>query len=290
MNPLSGVLSESWALYKAHARHLLTIAFIIYVIAAIVAGLLTYVGGLFGALLGELVTIVAVFLLTAALVKAVQDVRDGTVNLSVGQTFSAAAPFLGPVAIASILAGIAITIGLAIIIVPGLFLITIWCMIVPVIVLERVGATGSFGRSWQLVRGRFWNVFGTLILVWLILIVVDIVLGLIFSALPHLLGGFLSSVIGGTIIAPFIAVVLTQMYFRLSATAVPAATAGTAAGGPYGAPGPYGTSPYGTQGYGTPDPSTGFPPAAGQSGTGYPPPAGPADSSWGQPQEGESPS
>jgi hypothetical protein len=284
MNPLSGVLSESWALYKAHARHLLTIAFIIYVIAAIVSAVLTLVGGLFGALLGELVTIVAVFLLTAALVKAVQDVRDGTVNLSVGQTFSAAAPFLGPVAIASIVAGIAITIGFVLIIVPGLILITLWCMIVPVIVLEGSGAFAAFGRSQQLVRGRFWNVFGTLILVWLILLAVDIVLGLIFSALPHLVSGFLSSVIGGTLIAPFIAVVLTLMYFRLSATAVPV---GNPAAGPYGAPGPYGTSSYGTQNpYGAPDP--GFPPAGNQPGAGYPPPGfPPSDSGWSQPQDGQ---
>ena len=44
----------------------------------------------------------------------------------------------------------------------------------------------SFGRSHQLVRGHGWHVFGTLVLVFLILIVVDILLGLVFSALPTL--------------------------------------------------------------------------------------------------------
>jgi hypothetical protein len=108
--------------------------------------------------LGLLVVIIAVFLLQAALVKAVQDVRDGRVDLSVGATFSAALPLVGSVAVAAILAGIAITIGLLIVIIPGLFLITIWCLIVPVIVLEGVGALDSFGRSLQLVRNSFWNV------------------------------------------------------------------------------------------------------------------------------------
>jgi hypothetical protein len=250
MNPLSGVLGESWALYKAQARHLLTIAFIIYLITAIVDALFRELGGIFGVALGDLVTLIAVYLLEAALVKAVQDVRDGRVDLSVGQTFSAAAPFLGSVAIASILASIAIAIGLVLIIVPGLFLITIWCLIVPVIVLERAGTFDSFGRSYQLVRGNFWNVFGTLVVVFLALFVLDLVVGLILVALPIFLAAFLADVIVGTLVAPMIAVVVTLMYFRLSAAT---AAGPAAAGGPYAAQGPYGSQ-------GPSDP--GFPPPA----------------------------
>jgi len=216
MNPLSGVLEEAWKMYRAHAAHLLTIAFVIYLAASVVAGLLSLIGGIFGVFLGSIVEFVAAFLLQAALVKAVQDVRDGRADLSFGQTVSAATPYIGPVAIASILAGIAITIGLILIIVPGLFLITIWAVIVPVIVIERSGALASFGRSQQLVRGNGWHVFGTLVLVFVILIVVDFVLGLIFLALPLLLRNGLSTVISGTLIAPFIALVVTLIYYRLS--------------------------------------------------------------------------
>jgi hypothetical protein len=216
MNPLSGVLEEAWKMYRAHAAHLLTIAFVIYLVAAVVAGLLSLIGGIFGVFLGSIVEFVAAFLLQAALVKAVQDVRDGRADLSFGQTVSAATPYIGPVAVASILAGIAITIGLILIIVPGLFLITIWAVIVPVIVIERSGALASFGRSQQLVRGNGWHVFGTLVLVFVILLVVDFVLGVIFLALPLLLRNGLSTVISGTLIAPFIALVVTLIYYRLS--------------------------------------------------------------------------
>jgi hypothetical protein len=216
MNPLSGVLDEAWKMYRAHAAHLLTIAFVIYLVAAVVVALLALIGGIFGFLLGSMVEFIAAFLLQAALVKAVQDVRDGRADLSFGETVSAGVPFIGPVAGASILAGIAITIGLILIIVPGLFLITIWAVIVPVIVIERSGALASFGRSRQLVRGHGWQVFGTLVLVFVIWIVVDIVLGLIFLALPLLLRNGLSTVIAGTLIAPFIALVVTLIYYRLS--------------------------------------------------------------------------
>jgi hypothetical protein len=281
MSPLSGVLSESWQLYKRYAGHLLTISFIVYLITALVSALLEEVGGLVGAFLALLITLIAVFLLQAALVKAVQDVRDGTVNLSVGQTFSAAVPYLGPVAVASIIAGILIMIGFVLIIIPGLFLVTIWCLIVPVIVLERSGALDSFGRSYNLVRHQFWNVFGTLFLVFLILFAVDIVLGAILRFLPsYFLANFLSTVIGGTLVAPFIAVVVTLMYFRLQA----AVTAGPYGGGPYGGQpgGPYGGPPQG--GYGDPyggQPQGGYaPPPGDQSWTGFPPQGPGSDSGY----------
>ena len=58
--------------------------------------------------------------------------------------------------------------------------------------------------------------FGTLVVVFIILIVVDIVFGLIFFALPVLVRSGLSTVISGTLIAPFIALVVTLIYYRLS--------------------------------------------------------------------------
>ena len=216
MNPLSGVLDEAWRMYKAHAMHLLAIAFVIYLIAAVIAALFALAGGTIGIVLGSLVEIIAAFVLQATLIKAVQDVRDGRANLSIGETVRAATPHIAPVAGASILASIAIAIGLFLIIVPGLFLITIWAVIVPVIVLERSGALASFGRSQQLVRGRGWHVFATLVLVYVMLLVVNLVLGLIFSALPHALSNGLSSIISGTLIAPFLALVVTLVYYRLS--------------------------------------------------------------------------
>jgi hypothetical protein len=227
MNPLSGVIGEAWQMYKAHWKHLLAIAFVIYLAAAIISAILGLLGTI-GIYLALLVSIIALFLLQATLVKAVQDVRDGRADLSISETVNQATPFIGPVALASFLAGIAIFIGFILIIVPGLILITIWAVIVPVIVIERSGVMASFGRSRELVKGRGWHVFGTLVLTWIILFVVQIILGLIFSFAPHALRGGLASVISGTIVAPFIALVVTMIYYRLSSTMAPAG------GGPYG--------------------------------------------------------
>ena len=203
-------------MYKAHAWHLLAIAFVIYLAAAVIAALFALGGTTVGAVLGSLVEIVAAFLLQATLVKAVQDVRDGRADLSLGETVRAATPYLGAVAVASILAGIAIAIGLFLLIVPGLYLITIWAVIIPVIVLEQSGVMASFGRSHQLVKGHGWHVFGTLVLAWIILLAVNIVLGLIFAKLPDVLRSALASIISGTLVAPFVALIVTLVYYRLS--------------------------------------------------------------------------
>ena len=215
MNPLAGILSEAWRMYKAHAWHLIVIALVIYVVAAIIIALLWLAGGI-GVLLGEVVVLFAGFLVEAALVKAVQDVRDGRVDLSVGETVSVAIPSIWPLAVASILASIAIMVGLFLLIVPGLFLITIWAVFIPVIVIERSGALASFGRSQEIVRGSGWHVFGTIALVWILYLLANIVLWLIFAVLPTGIDGGLGSVIAGALITPFIALTVTLIYYRLT--------------------------------------------------------------------------
>jgi hypothetical protein len=204
-------------MYKAHASHLLTIAFVVYLLTAVIQAVFTGLLGVVGALLAAVISIAAGFVLQATLVKAVEDVRDGRADLSFGETLQAALPALGRVALASILAGLAIGIGLVLLIAPGLFLLTIWCLIVPVIVLEGAGTTAAFGRSRQLVRGFGWQVFGTLVLVFVVMLAVNLVLGIIFAALPTAATNFLSSIVSGTLVSPFLALVLTLGYFRLLA-------------------------------------------------------------------------
>ena len=216
MSPLSGVLGEAWGYYRRFAAHFLLIAFVIYVGAAIIAALLGLAGGI-GLFLGWIINLIAAFLVQAALVKAVQDVRDGRVDLNLGETVSAVMPYVLPVAVASILAGIGISIGFILIIVPGLVLLTFWSLIVPSIVIGGEGVFSSFRKSWRTVRGYAWHVFGTYVLVFLILIVFNIVLGLILLALPVVARNFISNVISGTLIAPFLALVVTLIYYRLTA-------------------------------------------------------------------------
>lgn len=215
MNPTSGVISEGWAVYKAHWQHLLTLSLVVYVAVALIGALLVVTLTWLGVILAALVSLVGLFWLQASLVKAVDDVRDGRADLSLGETFSAARAHLGAVLAAGILAAIGITVGLILLVVPGLILLTWWCLIIPTIVLENRSAGDSFSRSRELVRGHAWSVFGVIVLVVLLLIGFQIVLSIILSPLADWLQSFVSNIVSGTLTAPFIAIVLTLLYFRL---------------------------------------------------------------------------
>ena len=159
--------------------------------------------------------------------KAVDDVRDGRADLSVSDTFEAARAHLAPVLVAGLIAGIGIAIGFVLLIVPGLVLLTFWCLIVPSIVIEGKSAGESFGRSFDLTR-HFWRVLGIVVLTVVIYFGFEIVLALILSPLADWLKNFVSSVVSGTLTAPFFALVLTVLYFRLSAAAEQVAPAAAA--------------------------------------------------------------
>ncbi len=250
MSPLTGVLTEAWYLYRRFAGHFLLISFVIYLVTGVLVALLS-LAKTPGVIIGDVISFAATYVVQASLIKAVQDVRDGRVDLDLSQTVRAAGPFILPVIGASILAGIGITIGFILLIVPGLILLTYWCLIVPFIVLAGSGVFESFGNSMRTVRGYAWRVFGTYVLVFLILIAFAIVLGFILAALPVFWRSFVNTVVTGTLISPFLALVATLIYYRLTAAH---------AGQPYTATGPAGATvwepPYPT----TPADSTAAPP------------------------------
>jgi hypothetical protein len=211
------IIGEAWRLYREHWRHFLPIALIVYLILGLVTLVLALLFGWVGALLGGLLGIIGVFWLQGALTEAVNDVRDGRADLSIGDTFKRVQPKLGSIIGAGILAGLGIVLGLILFIVPGLYLLTIWSLIVPAIVLEGKPAMESFGRSRELVRGNGWNVFGVIVLTVLIVIAISIVVSLVFFWVPgEAFRSFVQSVVQNTLAYPFMALAWTLVYFALA--------------------------------------------------------------------------
>ena len=210
------ILNGAFDLYKRHWQHLIGIALVFYLLASSITLVLTIAFGAYGAVGGAVVLLIGIFWLTGALVEAVSDIRDGREDLTVGETFSKVWPRVWPLLGASILAGLGIAAGLVLLIVPGLILLTWWALIPPAIVLEKRPVFESFGRSRELVRGNGWSVFGVLIITYLLTSVISGVIRAIFTPLPDYLGQYIADVIGGTIVAPFSALAITLMYFRLS--------------------------------------------------------------------------
>ena len=222
VNPLNGVFGESWDVYKAHWQHFALIALLIYAGIALLTILLVALLGWLGVLLAALVGIAGAFWLQGTLIEAVRDVRDGRADLSVRETFERVFPVLNRIVIAGILLGIAIGIGFVLLIVPGLIVLTLWIFVIPAIVLENRGIGEAFGRSRELVRGNGWNVFGVIVLTFVLLLGVSIALRLILSPLDDWLASLIQQIVANTLVTPFAVIVWTLAYYRLRALEGPA--------------------------------------------------------------------
>lgn len=217
MNPLHGVVAEAWTLYRRHAGHLLPIAFTVYLAVAAVETVLVATLGNVGAFLSFVVAVVAVFLLQATLITAVEEIRDARAQPTVAHALRAAAPRVLAVAGASMLAGVAIAVGLLLAVIPGLVALTYLALVVPVVVVEGSATTAALRRSVELVRGHGLAMFAVLAVTVLIYLVAGLALGVVLFGLPGWARDLLSNVVSGTLLAPFTALALTLSYHRLAA-------------------------------------------------------------------------
>jgi hypothetical protein len=207
------VIGKAWETYKAHWRHLIPIAFVVYALISLLSVLLGTLGWL-GNMLAFFVSLAGIFWLQGALVLAIDDVRDGRADLSITETLDRVKPHLTTLALAGILAAIAISLGF-LLIVPGLFLLTIWLLIIPAIMLENCGVSASFSRSQELVRGYGWPVFRVIVLTVLILSGVAIAFGIVDGALDSTWASFALGVVLLTTAAPFLALAWTTTYYEI---------------------------------------------------------------------------
>jgi hypothetical protein len=218
----STIIGRAFAIYRTQVGTLLAGAALIYlaqfVVNLVLPDSLDFIG--------SIVSLVLTAFFTGMVVMLVRDLQDGHRDSSLGELFSSVTPVLVPVIVVSILFGIGVAIGFVLIIIPGLILLTIWSVVIPVTVVERPGILAAFGRSRELVRGNGWQVFGTILLVWLIAIVVGALGGLLASVFGGVIGALIVAIIGA-LIAPVIALTAALIYFVLVEGRQPAAAADT---------------------------------------------------------------
>lgn len=230
------VISETFSIYGQNFGALIGSAVVVFVVVGLVSGIFEAAGGLILLLLAAAVRMAGHALYTGFVVNLVRDVRDGRRDERVGDLISAATPFILPLIGFGILFGIGVSVGFFLLIVPGLILITFWSVGAPAIVVEGIGPIDAFRRSWQLVRGDAWAVFGTLLVVLLIVIGVWIVLAAIATPIGNgEVSTWIASIIGGAITAPVFSLAVTVLYFELTGGA---AAASPAAGVPASEPPP----------------------------------------------------
>ena len=222
---IGGVLGEAWELYKRFLVQFFVTAFVVFAVLDLLSALAAaaagdgVAAGVFWGVIAFTIGVVGYFWVQAALVELVHDVRDGRADRSVGETYRTVQPRLPAVIAAGVLAAIAIGIGFLLLIVPGLFLLTIWSMLVPVIVIEGRAAGEAFTRSREVVRGNGWSVLGLIIVTFLLVAIASAVIRLVFSPLPDFLDTWIGSLVAHSLTIPFAAATLTTAYFHLTARA-----------------------------------------------------------------------
>lgn len=219
------VLSEAWGLYRRFLWQFFLTALAVFAVLDLFSALADLAAGdsllaaLFWALVAAVVSVVGWFWVQGALVEVVQDVRDGRADRSISEVYGVVRPRLPALIAAGLLAAIGIGIGLLLFVVPGLVLVTIWSMIVPVIILEGRAAGESFTRSREVVRGHGWSVFGLIVVTFILVAIAGGVIRLVLSPLPGFLDAWLGSLVAHSVTIPFAAAALTTAYFHLTTPA-----------------------------------------------------------------------
>ena len=104
-------------------------------------------------------------------------------------------------------------------IVPGLFLLTIWAVLAPVIVIERSDVMAAFGRSRELVRGNGWQVFGVIVVLFLLQLVVTAVIHRRSQndVADSVVGFSVADLLVRLLVAPLSALAAAVLFFELKA-------------------------------------------------------------------------
>jgi hypothetical protein len=154
--------------------------------------------------LGSIVSLITTMVLQASAVRVTVTYLNGR-RPAIGESLAHVARLILPLLAIAILSGLAIAFGLILLVIPGVFLMVAWSMVVPAEVIERTGVFAAFGRSLRLTEGFRWSILWTYLVV--------VVIGLVISLIGNLATTFLNMLViagggllGGALTLPGLAI------------------------------------------------------------------------------------
>ena len=179
-----------------------------------------YLGGL--AIAGVL-QVLAVLLATAACLRAIAQAYLGEQTDWRG-SLSYALRLAPSLLLLTLLYGLGVVLGLLLLIMPGVWLYVAWALATPALLVEGMRGRRALGRSFGLVKGRWWRTFGVLVVGFILATIVSTVVQAVFlvgiflgednNALVLVLSA-IAGTVGLAISTPFQAALLTVVYFDL---------------------------------------------------------------------------
>ncbi len=144
--------------------------------------------------------------------------QQGTSDLK--GAFDKAIAQSGQLIIGTILYALAVLVGFILLIVPGIYISVRFGFVLYAIISENCSAIDGFKYSSKLVEGRWWPIFGSMlvsILFFIPIFIMGIIAGLMFAQQP-LLAGIAGGIIGA-IITPPLVLFYVKIYLRAQETA-----------------------------------------------------------------------
>ena len=163
---------------------------------------------------GSLPAMLINYLLQAIIVSMTLDSLGGT-SPSPGRSISLGLRRILPILVATLLSYLAISLGLMLFVVPGLILLTMWILLVPVIVAEGKGPLGSFGRSAELTKGSRWRIFGLMVILFVIQVGALFLAGFVGTALGGRVASAAAAAVSSGFSAILLATFLASLYVEL---------------------------------------------------------------------------
>ncbi len=158
------------------------------------------------------------YLLTSTIVYGtVQDLRGE--RASIADCIGRGLAQIGPVVAVALILSVMVWFGFLILIVPGIILVCVYGMAIPVAVVERPGIMASLSRSAELTRGNRWRIFGVILVIFAIQALAGILINLPVALVPE--EGLGTTVLGvldfivQALAAALNAVVIAVMYHDL---------------------------------------------------------------------------
>ena len=156
-------------------------------------------------------------LITAICIHVLRSVAAGE-GPAAGRAIVAGFEAFTPLFAAVLLAGLGVALGL-LLIVPGIYLAIRWFFAPQAVVIDGKRGPGALQRSGELVQGSWWRTFGIVLLSQLPAVLIGVPFASLAAGSDRQLFALIGEIVTQTVVAPFVALLATLLYYDLRARA-----------------------------------------------------------------------
>jgi len=217
---VGSVLLEAWRLYRLFFWRGLLIATPLFVLFSIPEATVDALPDttwtvVSASILVSLFTSFGDFLIEGVFAEEIRDHRQGRPPPAARELVLRMRPRLLRLLAAALVFAICFAAGIFLLIIPGLVVLAYWSVIVPVVVLEGHGIRDSFRRSYRLVKGHFWPVLWTVLIILVGSGILETGFDNLLFWMPEFYASWLGHLVISVLTAPFAAHALAVIYYRL---------------------------------------------------------------------------